>query len=153
MPSPGTWGEGETKGDPVADKYEFLSPEWMAAAKAIRDEADAPAGAPPHVVKMNLVITEAPFNDGAEIHAHMDTTQGELKMDEGHVDNGDLTVTVDWATAKAIFVDQNPQAGMQAFMAGKVKVVGDITKLMAMQNATPDPGAAAVAEKIKDITA
>ena len=54
-------------------------------------------------------------------------------MDLGHLEDPDLTVTVDWTTAKAIFVEQNPQAGMQAFMAGKVKVQGDMTKLMAMQ--------------------
>ena len=33
----------------------------------------------------------------------------------------------------------NPQAGMQAFMAGKIKVQGDMTKLMAMQQGAPDP--------------
>ena len=45
----------------------------------------------------------------------------------------EVEVTVDWATAKSIFVDNDPQAGMQAFMQGKVKVQGDMTKLMAMQ--------------------
>ena len=60
---------------------------------------------------------------------------------------------VDYATAKAIFVDQNPQAGMQAFMAGKIKVEGDITKLMAMQNTAPDPEAQKIADQIQAITA
>jgi putative sterol carrier protein len=50
-------------------------------------------------------------------------------------------------------VDGNPQAGMQAFMAGKVKVQGDMTKLMAMQQGSPDPNAQKLAEAIKDITA
>jgi putative sterol carrier protein len=62
-------------------------------------------------------------------------------------------VTVDYETAKAIIVDQNPQAGMQAFMAGKVKVQGDMTKLMAMQTAQPDPAAVELGQKIKDMTA
>ena len=136
----------------MADKYDFLSDEWMEAASAIREEAGAPASPPAHKVRMNLVITEAPFNDGAEINAHMDTSEGEMKMDLGHLEGPDLTVTVDYATAKAIFIEQNPQAGMQAFMAGKVKVQGDMTKLMAMQQGTPDPSAQAVAEKLKDIT-
>ena len=60
----------------------------------------------------------------------MDTSDGELKMELGALENPDLTVTVDYDTAKAIFVEQNPQAGMQAFMAGKIKVQGDMTKLM-----------------------
>ena len=137
----------------MGDKYDFLSDEWMEAAKAIRDESAGTPSPPAHVVKMNLVITDAPFNDGAEIQAHMDTTEGEVQMDLGHIETPDLTVTVDYDTARAIFIDQNPQAGMQAFMAGKVKVQGDMTKLMAMQQGTPDPAAQAAAEKIKEITA
>ncbi len=137
----------------MADKYEFLTEEWIAAAKEIQDSNDAPASPPAHIVKMNLVITAAPFKgEGEEIQAHMDTSDGEVKMDLGHLETPDLTVTVDYDTAKAIFIDQNPQAGMQAFMAGKIKVQGDMTKLMAMQQGTPDPAAAAVAAKIKDIT-
>ena len=140
------------KGADVADKHEFLSPEWVEAAKGLREGAEAGAGAPPHTIKMNLVITDAPFTEEA-INAYMDTSDGEMNMDLGHLDAPELTVTVDWATAKAIFVDQNPQAGMQAFMAGKVKVQGDMTKLMAMQSAAPDPDAQKMADALKDITA
>ena len=136
----------------MADKHEFLSPEWVEAAKGLREGAEAGAGAPPHTIKMNLVITDAPFTEEA-INAYMDTSDGEMNMDLGHLDAPELTVTVDWATAKAIFVDLNPQAGMQAFMAGKVKVQGDMTKLMAMQQQAPDPGAQQMAEKLKEITA
>jgi len=135
----------------VAEKYDFLSDPWMEAARKIREEAPAGAGAPPHKMKMNLVITEAPFNDGAEIQAHMDTSEG-MEMDLGHLEGPDLTVTVDYATAKAIFIEQNPQAGMQAFMAGKIKVQGDMTKMMAMQQGTPDPAAQEMADKLKEIT-
>ena len=135
----------------MADTYEFLSPEWVEAAKKISDEAGGGGTPPAHTMKMNMVITEAPFQDD-EIQAHMDTTDGNLQMDLGHLDDPELTVTVDWATAKAIFVDQNPQAGMQAFMAGKVKVQGDMTKLMASQQNTPDPEAQAMMDKIKEIT-
>jgi putative sterol carrier protein len=136
----------------VAEKYEFLTAEWIEAAKNIRDQADAPATPPAHTIRMNQVITDAPFTDD-EIKVFMDTSDGELKLDLGELENPDLTVTVDWTTAKAIFVDQNPQAGMQAFMAGKVKVQGDMTKLMAMQQTAPDPNAQALADKIKEMTA
>ena len=132
-------------------KYPFLSDEWMEAAKAIREEYKGKGTSTPHVVKMNLVITEVPFQDG-DIDAHMDTSGGEMQMDMGHLENPDLTVTLDYATAKAIFVEGNPQAGMQAFMAGKIKVVGDMTKMMAMQSAQPDPVQLEAAEKISAIT-
>ena len=135
-------------------KYPFLSDEWMAAAKEIRESAAGASTPPAHKVKMNMVITEVPdgVGPGGDINAHMDTSEGELKMDQGHVEGEDLTVTVDYATAKAIFVDQNPQAGMQAFMAGKIKVQGDMTKMMAMQSGAPDPVQAEISERIKEIT-
>jgi len=66
-----------------------------------------------------------------------------------------ILVGIDWATAKAILIDQNAQAGMQAFMSGKIKVMeGDMTKLLAMQAqaASPDPVAKEVADKIQAIT-
>ena len=132
-------------------KYKFLSEEWVAEAKAIREQHAGDTPAPAHSVRMNQVITEVPFGDG-EINAHMDTSGGEMEMGFGHLENPDLTVTLDYATAKAILVDGNPQAGMQAFMAGKVKVDGDMTKLMAMQTGAADPKAAEVAAAIQAIT-
>ena len=133
-------------------KYPFLSDEWMEAAMALRDEYKGKTAPVGHVVKMNQIITDVPFGDGT-IEAHMDTSSGELEMDKGHMENPDVTVTLDYATAKAIFVDNNPQAGMQAFMSGKIKVAGDMTKLMAMQGGGgADPVAEELAGKIADIT-
>ena len=132
-------------------KYPFLSDEWMDAAKAIREEYKGKGAPAAHVVKMNQIITDVPFGDGT-IEAHMDTSSGEMEMDTGHIEGADVTVTLDYATAKAIFVDGNPQAGMQAFMSGKIKVAGDMTKLMAMSSGAPDATAAELAAKIADIT-
>jgi len=131
----------------------FLSDEWLDQAKAIRAAYDGKGGAPPHLMRMNLVITDVPADvSDAPIDAHMDTTGGDVEMDLGHLDTPDLTVTLEYETAKAILVEGNPQAGMQAFMAGKIKVQGDMTKLMAMQSVTPDPVAAEIAAKVKAIT-
>lgn len=132
-------------------QYAFLSDEWLEAAKKIREEHSGQSSPPAHAVRMNQIITEVPFGDGS-IDAHLDTSGGEMQMDVGHLENPDLTVTLDYATAKAILVDGNPQAGMQAFMAGKIKVQGDMTKMMAMQSGTPDPAQAEIAAKIKEIT-
>lgn len=132
--------------------YQFLSEEWINEAKRIRDESGGNALSVPHQVKMNQIITEVPFGDG-EIKAHLDTTNGTVELDLGHLEDPDVTVTLDYATAKAILVEGNPQAGMQAFMSGKIKVEGDMAKLMAMQTFTPDPAAQEVAAKIKAITA
>jgi hypothetical protein len=123
----------------------------MAEAKKIREEYQGKTSPVAHALRMNQVITEVPFGSGS-IDAHMDTSSGELLLDLGHIDNPDLKVTLDYSTAKAILVDGNPQAGMQAFMAGKIKVEGDMTKLMAMQAQAPDATAAEVAQRVKDIT-
>ena len=109
---------------------------WDAARK-IREEVDAPTTAP-QPVKMNLVITEVPFGEGT-VEAHMDTTNGTVELELGLLDAADVTATLDYDTAKAMMVDANPQAGMQAFMAGKIKLQGDMTKAMALQSGPPTP--------------
>jgi putative sterol carrier protein len=103
---------------------------------------------------MNQVITDVPFGAGT-INAHIDTSSGELAMDTGHLDVADVKVTLDYATAKAVLVDGNMQAAMQAFMAGKIKAEGDITKLMALQSSgagAADPVAAEIGHRIQEIT-
>ena len=132
-------------------KYAFLSDEWVAAAHEVREEFKGKVAPPAHKVKMNLVITDVPHGDGT-INAHMDTSGEEMVMELSHIEGEDLTVTLPYDVAKAIFIEGNPQAGMQAFMAGKIKVQGDMTKLMAMQSGTVDPAAAEVAAKIAEIT-
>jgi len=76
----------------------------------------------------------------------------DLNSDLGELDTPDLTLTTDYDTAKSIFVDQDQAAGMQAFMAGKIKVQGDMTKLMAMGAGQNDEVARTIAAEIKAIT-
>jgi putative sterol carrier protein len=133
-------------GPPVP--YQFLSDEWIEAARKIREESSS-SGPAPQPVKMNLVITDVPFGDG-NVDAHMDSTDGDVKLDMGHLDGPDVTVTLDYDTAKSMMVDADPQAGMQAFMAGKIKLQGDMTKALALQSGVPDPE---LTKKIKEITA
>jgi len=130
--------------------YQFLSDGWITEARKIREEYDS-GSTVPHQVRMNLVITEVPFGDGP-IDAHLDTSEGSVRLDLGHLDPADLKVTVDYDTAKSILVEGNPQAGMQAFMQGKIRVEGDMAKLMALQTVPPDASAQEVAQRLRDIT-
>ncbi len=134
--------------------YPFLSDEWLDEARRIRAEYEGKTPPIPHVVRMNLVVTAVPFSED-DVHAHMDTSGGELILEIGHLEDQDLKVTVDWQTAKAILVEGNPQAGMQAFMSGRVRVEGDMAKLMALQAspAAGDPTAAEMAARLREITA
>ena len=134
--------------------YPFLSDEWLEEARRIRAEYEGKSVSFPHSVRMNLVVTDVPFSDH-DIDAHMDTSSGELVLDVGHLEDQDLKVTVDYDTAKAILIEGNPQAGMQAFMSGKIRVEGDMAKLMALQAAPVDGDsrAAEMANRLKEITA
>lgn len=132
--------------------HEFLSDDWMEAVKVIRDKYADQAAPVPYKIRMNQVISGAPFDGGADVLIYMDTTDGTMKMEKGALEDPEVTVSTDWETARKIFVEQDQAAGMQAFMAGKIKVQGDMTKLMAMQSGAVDPAAAEVSAKIAEIT-
>ena len=131
--------------------YLFLSDEWLDEARAIRAEFDGKGAPIDHSIRMNLIVGEVPFGEGIVL-AHVDTSTGELVLDTGHIDPVDLKVSLDYDVARAILIEGNPQAGIQAFMSGKIKVEGDIAKLMALQSITPDPTAAEIALRILAMT-
>ena len=131
--------------------FPFLSEEWIEAARAIRAELEGKATMKPPPFRMNQVVTEVPFGDG-ELKANTDTTSGELVLELGHIDSPDVTVTLPYDTAKSLLVDQDQQAAMQAFMSGRIKVEGDMMKLMALQTTQVDPVALEAAQRIKEIT-
>jgi SCP-2 sterol transfer family protein len=134
---------------PVA-KHEFLSDEWFAIVDQLVAEhgAETPDGAD---IVMNLVVVDTPF--GAERHLHLGARGGRAHYGIGHAPDADVTLTTDYATAKEIFVSGDPQAGMAAFFAGKVKIQGDLAKLMTMQAGGGGPGSmSALAEAVQGIT-
>jgi SCP-2 sterol transfer family len=139
----------------MADKHPFLSDEWLAEARRMSEEYGSELDAGEYLIRMNQVVTDVPFGDGT-VHAHIDSSSGTMEMETGHLEDPDVTVTLDYETARTVFVEGNKEAGMQAFMAGKVVVQGDMTKLLlAMQQdqITPDPRALELHTRIQEITA
>jgi hypothetical protein len=137
-------------------QHPFLSEPWMAAAREIREKYADQATKVTTSIRMNQVITDVPAEvaDSGEVRTYLDTSSGDVVMELGELDGADLTVTTDYDTARKLFVEQDQAAGMQAFMSGKIKVQGDMMKMMAMQTAMPqDEVAKTVAQEIKDITA
>ena len=128
----------------MADKYPFLSDAWFDAAAKVISEHDT--GAPPGAsVLLNLEV-----EDGSDkINFHMGSRDGHTLFGKGHDDSADVTLSTDMETAKAVFIDGNPQAGMQAFMSGKVRVQGDMTKLMMAQGGGGNP---ALTDALQGIT-
>jgi hypothetical protein len=137
-------------------KHEFLSPSWIDAVHALRDEYHDRVQPPSIAVRANVVVTGAPFGE-PEILGSIDTSSGQLALEAGHISEPDLTITTDYATAKALFVQQDPNAAMQAVFGGKIKVQGEMTKLLALQLPLNEANSAAVAhevaERIKAFTA
>ena len=129
-------------------KHPFLSDDWFAIVDKLVEDigADAPANAE---LLMNLVVTDTPF--GAERLLHVGARNGRGHWGIGHAADADLTVTTDYETARQILLSGDPQAGLNAFLEGKVRIQGDLAKLLATQAAAA-PGASALAEAIQGIT-
>lgn len=131
-------------------KHPFLSDEWLDTLIALNDEYSDKV--PPPIVKMRLNqnVTGVPFGEGT-VAMHTDTTEGRPIVGRGHLDNPEVTITTDYETARALVVDGDQAAVMQAFMSGKIKVDGDMTKIM-----TPPPpkneAQVELDQKIKDMT-
>lgn len=136
--------------------YPFLSTEWMVAAKGIRERYAAESSKVTTSIRMNQIITDVPetVDPSGEVRTYMDTSSGDVVMEVGELDNPDLTITTDYDTARNLFVEQDQAAGMQAFMSGRIKVQGEMIKLMTLQTSMPqDDIAKTIAKEIKDITA
>lgn len=130
--------------------YKFLSDEWLDSVFALQAEYRERVPAPLVKMRLNQEITNAPVGDGV-VKLHVDTTSGKAILGKGHLETPDTTVSLDYETAKALMVQQDQQAVMQAFMQGKIKVQGDMSKIMV----PPPPKNDAQKEldqKIKDLT-
>ena len=135
--------------------YPFLSDEWIAAVTEIGDryKAEGLEASAAQQMKMNVNVNDVPFGDGT-LTVGVDSTAGRMHFQRGEVSEPDVTVTTDYATARSILVDQDPQAAVQAFMSAKIRVQGNLMKLMQLQ---PEPGQVdsttrSVAEEVRAIT-
>lgn len=130
-------------------KYAFLSDAWLAEVRRLHaaHEDTVPAEAE---IRMNLMVTETPF--GPDRAMHLTAEGGRAEWGEGHLDEPDVTLTLGYETAREIFVGGNPQAAIDAFMAGRITMQGDITKLVVMQASQPGAGSLRFAQAILDVT-
>lgn len=130
-------------------QHPFLSPEWIREARAIRDEFQGRSSTDVEPVKANVVVTEPPFA-GGDIEGHVDTTAGAVTIDSGHLDDPEVTVTTDYETAFALFVDRDPAKVMESFLMGKILITGDVAKVMGFAGAEPptDPEEIELAKEI-----
>ena len=121
---------------------QFLSEEWFTEVRKLMDEAGIAED--PNAPTMNIVVTGGPGGD-KELHSKGGN------FGEGLVD-APTKMIVPFEVAKKVFIDQDQQAGMQAFMQGQVKVEGDMSKLMAMQTQQPSAEQKALMDKVAAMT-
>ena len=105
----------------------FLSEDWFTEVEKIRAELGDP-DVPPAMadLKINIVVAGGPEGD-KELHLEKG------QFERGLADGAPTKLTVPFDVAKAIFIDGNQSAAMQAFMSGQLKMTGDATKVMAFQ--------------------
>jgi putative sterol carrier protein len=108
--------------------YKFLSEEW---AKAVSDGlAASEAFTSSAAMSLQFIVTDPPQGDGK---FYMDATGAAPVQALGEMENPDVTITSSYETASQIFRgDLNTQ---MAFMTGKIKVAGNMAKLMTQQAA------------------
>ena len=125
---------------------QFLSDGWFTQAEKIQAEVNPPVPAAIQGLKINMQVTGGPSGDVA---FRMDNG----RMLKGHAPDAPTKLVVPFDVAKAMLVDQNQQAAMNAFMSGQIRVEGDMAKLMQMQMAgAPSPEAQKVSQLIKEMT-
>ena len=129
--------------------FAFLSDEWISAAEAIHDEYVGRLTEPPEVVRMNVNVTDVPFGDGT-LAGYIDSTEGNVLPKRGTIDDPEATVTVDYDTARALFVTQDYEQVVIAFMSGQIEVEGDVTRLLFLQDLDPSPEQMALGQEVAD---
>jgi hypothetical protein len=123
----------------------FLSDEWFAAVDALIAKA-GDLDIPPAMkaAEINVTVTTAAGDRHVYIHDGI--------LSPGHRPTAPTSITLDEALARRIFVDADTVAGVQAFLAGEIKVDGDLAKLVAMQMEEPSAKQKALAIQIAAIT-
>lgn len=120
----------------------FLSNDWFDQVKTMTDEAgDLNMSPAMSNMTLNLSVSGGPDGD----------TQASIvngKLQKGHTDGAKTTLKLDADTLRKVFLESDMNAAMQAFMSGKLKVEGDMSQVMSLQNAKPSAEQTALFQKI-----
>jgi hypothetical protein len=149
------WGYRSRRYHRPVTRHPFLSDPWIEAARELRQEYADQVPESPIETRINVIVTDVVHREPTTMEGHIDTTSGQSVIEHGHLDDPDLTITVDYDTARSTFVSRDPAAVMQAFLSGKIYVEGDASRLLALQAGGPadtDPVAIEMYEKLEAFT-
>ena len=115
----------------------FLTEEWASTmTDALNSSEDFQSAASGQAVKLQQVVTDTP--DGGEAKYYFTLDGGKAQVSLGEIPDAEATLTQSYETAVAITKQElNAQ---NAFMQGKLKISGNMMKLMQLQgvfNAMP----------------
>ena len=123
----------------------WLTQDWFNEQKRLAEDQPERPGAS---ARMQYLITGGP--DG-EVAYYWVLEDGKLIEDQlGRIDDAELTLTTNWADAKMI--QEGKLDEQAAFMQGKVKVDGNMAKLMALLPITNSPEYKELQEKLRAVT-
>jgi len=106
----------------------FLSEEWAGEVKTALQSSDAVKSA---AGNMNARIQQVVNGPDGETKYWFTLEGGNVDLGLGDIENPDATITQDYDTAAAL--SKNELTGTAAYMSGKLRVSGDLMKLMQLQ--------------------
>lgn len=108
----------------------YLSEEWIAALHAA---ASTDAGLRAATVDASLVVQQVVTDSDGEVAYHVVVDEGDVSVRSGRAARPDITFTQDAATARAVI--DGELSAQSAFMAGRVRIGGDLGALIANHSA------------------
>jgi putative sterol carrier protein len=106
----------------------FLSEEWAKEVQNALSSSDAVKSA---AGSMSARIQQVVTTPDGEVKYWFKLEGGDVDLGIGDIENPDATITQDYDTAAAL--SKNELTGTAAYMSGKLRVTGDLMKLMQLQ--------------------
>ncbi len=108
----------------------FLSEEWASEmTRALNSSQEFKNAAGSQQVKLQQVVTDTP--EGGEAKYYFTLDGGNAQVSLGEVSDAEATITQNYDTAVAI--NKQELNAQNAFMQGKLKISGNMMKLMQLQ--------------------
>lgn len=116
----------------------FLSEEWAnSITEALNSSDEFKTASSGQQANLQQVVTDVP--DGGEVKYYFKVGEGNAEVSLGELADAEATLTQSYDVAAAL--SKGELNGQQAFMQGKLKISGNMMKLMQLQgvfNALPN---------------